>query len=140
MTSYRLKGASGKVAGNTLNLAGLTRIGSGSDCELRLDETGIATLQAEIRRGSDDGLTLVNLNAGMEVRVNGKPVTEVQLSSGDEIRIGQCRWVLQAPGLRPQKVLTEKAVKPKTNWLPWLIPIALLAAAALAWQRGWLPF
>lgn len=140
MTSYRLKGASGKVAGSTHNLAAITRIGSGADCELRLDEAEVAALQAEIRLEPDGSLRLVNLQAARDILLNGQVVEQASLSSGDEIRIGTCRWVLQAPGLRPQKVLTEQAVKRRTNWLPWLIPVALVAAAALAWQRGWLPF
>jgi hypothetical protein len=140
MTSYRLKGASGKVAGSTQDLAEVTRIGSGADCELRLDEAGIAELQAEIRVERDGTLRLVNLHAANDILLNGKIVEQASLSSGDEIRIGTCRWVLQAPGLRPQKVLTEQAVKRKASWLPWLIPAALVVAAALAWYRGWLPF
>ncbi len=140
MTSYRLKGASGKVAGMTQDLAEITRIGRGAECELQLDEAGIAELQAEIRLEPDGSLRLVNLHVASEILLNGKATEQALLSSGDEIRIGQSRWVLQAPGLRPQKVLTEQAVKRKAQWLPWLIPAALLAAAALAWQRGWLPF
>ncbi len=140
MTSYRLKGASGKVAGTTQDLAEITRIGRGAECELQLDEAGIAELQAEIRLELDGSLRLVNLHVASEILLNGKVTEQALLSSGDEIRIGQSRWVLQAPGLRPQKVLTEQAVKRKAQWLPWLIPAALLAAAALAWQRGWLPF
>ena len=72
--------------------------------------------------------------------LNGEPVEQASLGSGDEIRIANCRWVLQAPGLRPQKVLTEDAVQRKRGRLPWLIVGGLLAAAALAWYRGWLSF
>lgn len=140
MSSYRLKGASGKVAGSNCDLSAVTRIGSAAECELQLDEPGIAPLQAEIRLQEDGSLKLVNLHAATDILLNGQSISETLLNSGDEIRIGQSRWVLQAPGLRPQKVLTEQAVRPKTNWLPWLIPLALLSAAALAWQRGWLPF
>jgi hypothetical protein len=140
MTSYRLKGASGKVAGSTHNLAEITRIGSAADCDVQLDEVGLAGQQAEIRLESDGSLRLLKLQPGLEILLNGKAVDEALLNSGDEIRIGACRWVLQAPGLRPQKVLTRQAVRRPTNWLPWLVPISVLAAAALAWQRGWLPF
>lgn len=140
MTSHRLKGASGKVAGSTHDLANITRIGSDADCELQVEEVGLAGQQAEIRLESDGSLRLLRLQAGLDILLNGKPVDNALLSSGDEIRIGTCRWVLQAPGLRPQKVLTEQAVRRRSTWLPWLMILALLAAAALAWQRGWLPF
>jgi hypothetical protein len=48
--------------------------------------------------------------------------------------------VLQAPGLRPEKVLTSEAVTRKYRWLPWLVVLLLIASATLAWQRGWMPF
>lgn len=140
MASYRLKGASGKVAGSTHELADVTRIGSADDCDLRLEDAGVAGQQAEIRLESDGSLRLLKLQPGLEILLNGKEVNDTLLNSGDEIRIGTCRWVLQAPGLRPQKVLTEQAVRRRAHSLPWLMAAALLAAAALAWQRGWLPF
>ena len=40
----------------------------------------------------------------------------------------------------PDKVLTTKAVKARSGVWPWLVLAALLGLAALAWQRGWLPF
>ena len=44
-----------------------------------------------------------NLANAAETLLNGEVVEQASLASGDEIRIGNCRWVLQAPGLRPQK-------------------------------------
>ena len=67
-------------------------------------------------------------------------MASAQLASGDEIRIGNCRWVLQAPGLRPEKVLTAEAVKPQRSYLPWLVVGGLLAAAAASWYLGLLSF
>ncbi len=140
MNTYRLKGASGKVAGLSHELAQRTRIGSAADCELRVDDPKVAAQQAEISLQADGSLRLVQLDGAGEILLNGKAVSTALLKSGDEIRVGACRWVLQAPGLRPEKVLTEQAVKRGINWMPWLMAAALLAAAALAWQRGWLSF
>jgi hypothetical protein len=65
-------------------------------------------------------------------------VSEAQLKSGDEIQVGQCRLMLQAPGLKPERVLTAEAIRlPRRHW-PWLLPLVLLMLAALAWQQGWL--
>ena len=72
------------------------------------------------------------------VRVNGEAVREASLSSGDEIQIGVCRWLLQAPGLKPQRVLTEVAVRPQRALWPWLLVIAAGGLAAVAWQYGWI--
>jgi len=136
---FRLKGASGKVANQTFELGTKTVIGSSADCELRIADKNVAPQHAEISLQTDGGLVLRQLDPAFEVRVNGSSVARASLASGDEIRVGSCRWVLQAPGLRPEKVLTADAVRQKNRALPWLIVLLLLASAALAWQRGWLP-
>lgn len=140
MSSYRLKGASGKVAGLSQSLGVVTRIGRAESCELVIDDARAPDLLAEISLEADGNLRLLKRDAGGEILLNGEPVSDARLSSGDEIRIGTSRWVLQAPGLRPEKVLTEQALKHRSRWLPWLMVVALLVAAALALQRGWLSF
>jgi len=139
MSTYRLKGASGAVTNQAFTLGEKTLIGSAEDCDLRVVNGNIEPRHAEITQ-EQEALVLKNLATSAETRLNGEVVDQASLSSGDEIRIGNCRWVLQAPGLRPQKVLTGDAIRPKRNYLPWLIVGALLTAAALSWQRGWLPF
>lgn len=139
MSTYRLKGASGAVANQTFALSGRTLIGSAADCDLRVEQQGVAARHAEIVEEAG-GLQLQSLHGGAALRVNGEPVQRCRLASGDEIRIANCCWVLQAPGLRPEKVLTEAALKPRWRLLPWLIVGALLGAAAIAWQQGLLPF
>jgi len=140
MTTYRLKGASGKVANQSFELGDRTVIGSSAPCELQIQEGDIAPQHAEITVLSNGVLMLRQLDEAFETLVNGAPVSQASLASGDEIRVGSCRWVLQAPGLRPEKVLTAEAVTRKYRWLPWLVVLLLIASAALAWQRGWLPF
>ena len=140
MNTYRLKGASGKVANQSFGLGARTVIGSAPSCELRIEEEQVAPQHAEISLETNGELVLRQLDRAFETRVNGTPVEKTILASGDEISVGGCRWVLQAPGLRPQKVLTAEALQTRRSHLPWLIVAVLLAAAALAWQRGWLPF
>ena len=147
MSTFRLKGASGPVINRTFTLGERTLIGRADDCQVRLDPAslegaaveGVAPHHAEILQ-QDGGLTLVGLDRAKPTLLNGEPVSEAALTSGDEIRIANCRFVLQAPGLRPDKVLTGAAVRPRRGWLPWLIVGTLLAAAAAAWQVGWLAF
>lgn len=139
MSTYRLKGASGAVANQAFVLSARSVIGSGEDCDLRIEQEGVAPRHAEIV-ADDRGLELHALARGEEVRVNGEAVQSRRLASGDEIRIAGCRWVVQAPGLRPEKVLTGQAVKSRWRFLPWLIVAALLGAAAIAWRQGLLPF
>ena len=139
MSIYRLKGASGAVVNQSFTLGAKTVIGSAGNCDLRIESDGVEPRHAEIT-GGQDTLLLKNLASRAETLLNGEAVDQASLASGDEIRIASCRWVLQAPGLRPQKVLTASAIRSRRNYLPWLIVGGLLAAAVLSWQRGWLPF
>jgi hypothetical protein len=140
MSTYRLKGASGAVLNQAFPLSARVVIGAAEGCDLRIESEGIAPRHAEISEIEGGGLSLRNLDPAFQTLLNGEAVDETGLASGDEIRISNCRWVLQAPGLRPDKVLTAEATKPRGRYLPWLIVGGLLAAAALAWQQGMLPF
>ncbi|MFC1719970.1 FHA domain-containing protein [Pseudomonadota bacterium] len=140
MSNYRLKGASGPVINQVFKLGARSLIGRADDCDLRIDVDGVASHHAEIRENADGGLVLVSPDPEALTQVNGEAVVHAVLASGDEIRIGNCRWVLQAPGLRPEKVLSSGPARPRHNYMPWLITLGLLAAASLAWYRGLLPF
>jgi pSer/pThr/pTyr-binding forkhead associated (FHA) protein len=139
MSPYRLKGASGAVINQSFPLGERAVIGRADDCDLRLDQDGVAARHAEIV-AEEGGLVLRRLDPTAEVMLNGQPVESTRLASGDEIRIATCRFVLQAPGLRPEKVLTAEALGRRRPWLPWLIVGSLLAAATAAWYGGLLPF
>jgi len=140
MINYRLKGASGTIANQTFGLGEHTVIGRAPDCDVVIDDAKVAPHQVQIKRDDAGHLILEPLDAGFETRVNGAPAERVSLVSGDELRLGSHRFVLQAPGLRPEKVLTEAAIRRRASYLPWLISALALAAAALAWRNGWLPF
>jgi len=140
MSTFRLKGASGPVINQSFTLGKRTVLGRADDCDVRLDQTGIAAHHAEILASDSGNLTLRRLDPAAELLLNGQAVETAELGSGDEIRIANCRFVLQAPGLRPARVLTEEAVGRRRSWLPWLIVAALLAAAAGAWYTGLLSF
>lgn len=140
MSTYRLKGASGAVINQSCTLGERTVIGRADDCDLRLDQPGVAPRHAAIILGGDGRLELRALDSGAETLLNGEAVRSAALASGDEIRIANCRFVVQAPGLRPDKVLTPEATRPRRGYLPWLIVGGLLAAAAGAYYAGLLTF
>jgi hypothetical protein len=140
MSNYRLKGASGPVINQAFSLAANNVIGRAGDCDLRIDLEGVASRHAEVREEPDGSLVLCNLDPASQTLLNGEPVQQASLASGDEIRIANCRWVLQAPGLRPEKVLSSGTARTRQSMVPWLIVAALLAAAATAWYHGLLPF
>lgn len=124
---YRLKAASGPQTGQTFDLDESTRFGSGDDADVRLN--GLKAEHARIvRRGG--GLVL---EASGETSVNGESVQRTALQSGDEIQFGTSRFVLQAPGLKPARVLDQVPARRTSGW-KWLVAAGLMAAAGAA---GW---
>jgi hypothetical protein len=71
-------------------LPGLTVIGSGPDADLRL--TGLDERHAEIRRDDGDDYVFVGLGAPGGSRVDGQPMGEHELHTGDRIELGG--WLL----------------------------------------------
>jgi hypothetical protein len=127
LTKYRLKSASGPLTGQTFDLDESTLLGSAENAAVRLD--GLEAEHARIVR-RDGGLVL---EASGEARVNGEPVRNAALQSGDEIQFGTSRFVLQAPGLKPARVLDQVPARRGSGWR-WLVAAGLLAAAGAA---GW---
>ena len=138
MSKYRIKGTSGASANRSYDLGELLVIGRADDCDVRIEHDAVSPHHCELRVSGQGEIVLTDLRSGTGTRVNGVPVEKVSLNSGDEISVANCRFLLQAPGLRPQRVLTGEAVRKPTSRVSWLLPLALVLAAALAWQRGWL--
>src|SRR4051812_29227796 len=67
-----------------------TRIGSAGDADLRLD--GLDPLHAEIWHDDADQYVLVDRARQTASRVDGGPVVERELHTGDRIELG--RWIL----------------------------------------------
>ena len=143
MSHYKLKGTSGSVINKSFPFGGSIVLGSSPDCDVQLDEPGVSPRHAEICLLDCNALLLKDLDSGTGTLLNGEPVIETLLGSGDEIRIGTCRWMLQAPGLRPERVLTDDAVKSSGSQWPRVLVWTILAASAagvavLKWKPEWL--
>ena len=108
--TFRLKAASGARTGETFDLADDTLIGSAEANQIRIDG-----LEGEHARIRFDGERLT-VEARAETHVNGEPIHSRALKSGDEIRLGSNRFVLQAPGLRPPSVLAETTRRRISPW------------------------
>ena len=145
MSHYKLKGTSGSVINQSFPFGELIVLGSSADCDVQIDEPGVASRHAEIRLIDGQSLQLKDLGSGTGTLLNGESVSETLLGSGDEIRIGTCRWMLQAPGLRPERILTAEVVKKPTRHWPRALVWTSLAAAATAvavlkWKPEWLDY
>ncbi|GAB4171967.1 MAG: hypothetical protein Kow0020_06830 [Wenzhouxiangellaceae bacterium] len=130
---YRLKGASGALTGTSFELRPETRIGSAAACEIVID--GLAPEHARIVV-DDDGVTLEAL---AQCELNGESVSRARLQSGDEIRLGGVRLLLQAPGLKPQRVLEDLPEPRSRGWRRAAWAVVLIAAAAAGgwwWLQG----
>ena len=121
---FRLKAASGSITGQSFPLEEDTSIGSAEDADIHLD--GLMERHARIVY---DGEVLMLEPAG-KAWVNGEPVQRRPLKSGDEIRLGEYRFVLQAPGLRPPSVLKDAEPRKSRAWL-W-ITLGVIAAGGAA--------
>lgn len=71
-------------------LPGITIIGSAPDADLHLP--GLAAYHAEVRRDSADEYTYVHLGAQSGSTVNGLPVSQKVLHTGDRIHVGN--WTM----------------------------------------------
>jgi len=132
MSLYKLKGTSGSVINQSFPIDESIVLGSSADCDVHLDEAGVSPRHAEITRAGEKSLLLKDLDSATGTLLNGEKVKESELGSGDEIRIGTCRLMLQAPGLRPERVLTEDVVKQTTRRWPRVLAWSIVAASAAA--------
>lgn len=138
MATYRLKGTSGSVLNQSFPLKGEQRLGPGEGNDIHVEGEGAAAWASVTVL--DDGSVRLQALGSEAVTVNGETVEDIHLAGGDEIRVGRSRFILQAPGLRPERVLTEAATKPRSSAWVWWLAAALLAgsAAGVAWWQGWL--
>ena len=143
MSLYKLKGTSGSVINQSFPFAESIVLGSSTSCDVQLDEPGISARHAEIRLLDGKSLLLKDLGSETGTLLNGERVDETLLGSGDEIRIGTSRLMLQAPGLRPERILTADVVtKTARRWprvLVWSILLtSATAVVVLKWKPEWL--
>jgi pSer/pThr/pTyr-binding forkhead associated (FHA) protein len=78
----------------------VTVIGRDAGCTLRLNAAGLSDRHAAIERRAD-GFYLRDLGSATGSRINGQPVTEQRLTSGDEIELGAVRAQFEVLHLPP---------------------------------------
>ena len=145
MSVYKLKGTSGSVINQSFPFEDSIVVGSAEGCDVQLEETGVAPRHAEICLIDGNSLMLKDLDSATGTLLNGEPVIETLLAAGDEIRIGTNRLMLQAPGLRPERILTADVIgKSSRRWprvVGWGVLLATVTAAAvLKFKPEWLEY
>jgi hypothetical protein len=85
----------GLQAGSTYDLqTPVTLLGRGTDCDLRLVDTGVSRHHAELRV-EDGQVVLVDLGSTNGTLVNGQPVRRVALTDGTSITLGRTTLVFR---------------------------------------------
>jgi hypothetical protein len=69
-------------------------IGRLPECEVVLSDSNVSRRHAEIRR-KDDGVFVTDLGSTNGTRVNGAPVREQLLTSGDEVSVGSTKIIFE---------------------------------------------
>jgi len=132
MSHFKLKGTSGSVINQSFPFSESIVLGSSTSCDVQVDEPGISARHAEIHLVDDRSLVLKDLGSESGTLLNGEVVVESLLGSGDEIRIGTSRWMLQAPGLRPDRILTTDVIQKTARRWPRVLVWSVLAVSAAA--------
>jgi pSer/pThr/pTyr-binding forkhead associated (FHA) protein len=74
----------------------VVRIGRSREADLRLDDTAVSRVHAEIRRDGDGQHLLVDLGSTNGTLLNGGRVSTARLRDGDEVGIGAALLVYRA--------------------------------------------
>jgi hypothetical protein len=69
-------------------------IGRLPECEVVLNDSNVSRRHAELRR-SGDGVFLTDLGSTNGTRVNGTPIREQILASGDEVSVGSTKLIFE---------------------------------------------
>ena len=143
-----LRGVGGQYHGRSFTLDRTRLVGSGAECDIRIDDPAFAERHARIEPHGDFVL-LRDLGSGENSVVNGEPVRDAVLQVGDQVVFdAHQRFVIESPG-RPvvntrdalaaneEEPVVAPSPRPVTlpqtaRRLPWLLLAALLIAAGLS--------
>ena len=64
------------------------------ECDIVLGDPNVSRRHAELRR-TEEGIVVTDLGSTNGTRVNGTPVRERQLDSGDEVTVGSTTLVFE---------------------------------------------
>ena len=138
--AYQLKRASGPNTGDKIDLDDELTVGTDPDSQLTVAGEGAGT--AARLSVDEQGVLVESLDSDNPVMLNGDPVSSSRVGAGDELRIGRDRFVLQASGMKPVRVLSPRPDIEEKPGFPWGIAAAVVAALAAggfwAWQAGYL--
>lgn len=96
-----LRGVAGSHFGRSISLTEPRVIGRGANCDIRIDDHGIAERHVQLEL-QGDRVVLRSLSPNAGAVVNGIAVRDAVLAPGDQLVFDQHRFILEAPGLPPR--------------------------------------
>ncbi|MDA3933888.1 MAG: FHA domain-containing protein [Gammaproteobacteria bacterium] len=126
-----LLGISATVRDQRIEVTDELLLGNDQGCDICLPGAQVAASHARVS-WTDNALQVRRMQDDAELFVNGKSIAVAQLNAGDELRIGNCRFMVKMPALRPPSVLRDQAPASLSARRKWLIATALLVLAAAA--------
>jgi hypothetical protein len=132
MSGWRIKGTAGPLANQAWPLQGRLNFIRDDDGVVRVSARAEGQLLATLALGEDAAPRLERKADDIALQVNGEDWSDGGPQLGDEIRVGTNRFLLQAPGLRPDRVLVPDHA-PARAWKPVVLLALLVLAAAAAW-------
>ena len=138
MTS-RLIAISGSLKGTTFPLAeGETSIGRDLSNSVSLNDPSVSRRHCLIKNGSSNGFHLVDLESYNGTFVNGVPVAEQSLTHGDQISLGDIRFIFLAHEdtaaeirLQDDDLLSRSTIRLEREQAFYLHPEGALSEGAL---------
>ena len=147
---------SGPQTGKQIDIAETMTIGRASDTNIPLDDSAVSGHHCSITR---DGAkyTLRDLGSTNGTRLNGKPVHESRLRPGDVITVGSSDFTFDGSDVEVEASPADRAATPVAGgsaasapnipvssaftarrnshgiWFAVILPLCLLALAALGW-------
>jgi len=138
-----LRGVGGRFHGRCFTLERPRLVGRHSDADIRIDDPAFADRHARLELVGEQ-VVLRDLGSAEGSLVNGEPVRDALLESGDQVVFdGHHRFVVEAPRRRPRTAAEDAAAVAdaplppasatgRTMRLPWLLLAAVGMATLLA--------
>ncbi len=126
-----LLGISATVREQRIEVTEEVLLGSDQGCDVCLPGAHLAASHARVS-WIDNALHVRRMQDDAELFVNGQSIAVAELKAGDELRIGNCRFVVKMPALRPHSVLRDLPPEKPASTLRWWLLATTLAAAMAA--------
>lgn len=131
---YVLRGVSGASFGKTFPIYRATTLGRQSDCDLTISGEGLSRRHAEL---SIEGARLIvkDLGSANGTFINDRRVEEGELAVGDELRLDNVRFLVQAPDGRGEPAdptASTPEAPDAVRVMPWVVGVTLALAVVVA--------